>query len=50
MKSDFYQGTLWGAWIGPMEAKSGQPLKERLAYKLVDNNTQQIAKYMAMNE
>ena len=32
----FYQGTLRGAWISPVEVKSGQAPKERLAYKLVD--------------
>ena len=36
MTSAFYQGTLRGAWIAPVEAKSGQPPKERLKYKLVD--------------
>ena len=34
MNSAFYQGTIWGAWIAPVEAKSGQQQKERLAYKL----------------
>ena len=37
MTSALYQGTLWGAWITPVEAISGQPQKERLPYKLVDN-------------
>ena len=36
MTSAFYQGTLWGARNTPVEAISGQPQKERLAYKLVD--------------
>ena len=34
--SAFYQGTLWGAWITPVEAISGQPKRERLVDKLVD--------------
>ena len=37
MNSAFHQGTtLWEDWITPVEAISGQPQKERLAYKLVD--------------
>ena len=42
MTSAIYQGTLWGAWITPVEAISGQPQKERLAYKLVDNKSKEI--------
>ena len=49
MTSVFYQGTLWGAWITPVEAISGQPQKERLAYKLVDI-TYQVKSELGENE
>ena len=34
MKSALLEGTLRGAFITPVEAISGQPQKESLAYKL----------------
>ena len=34
MNSAFYQGAMWGAWITPVQAVSGQPQNERFAYKL----------------
>ena len=34
MNSAFHQGTLYGAWITPVEAISRQPQKERLSFRL----------------
>ena len=50
MNSAFYQGTLWGAWVIPVEAISGQPQKETPVYKLADKRLLVISNSKMLRE